>query len=140
MARIQLEDVALALLLLLGPPLSRGEASGDGAVGLLVRAPDPLVGLFALVAALGAILALATRVPGESRLVDSGGRAWIIGPFIGAGIRPARARGSRCADPDLGRALSDLPGQPGPRARAERRHTGPGRLAPMRCERCDARR
>ncbi len=84
MARIQVEDVALALLLLLGPLLSRGEASGDGAVGFLARAPDPLVGLFALIAALGAIVALATRVPGESRLVDSGGRAWIIGPFIGA--------------------------------------------------------
>ncbi len=87
LARIQLEDVALALLLLLGPLLS---GDGDGAdpnrlgSGFLRRETDPALGLFALVAAIGAIAALATRVPGESRVVDEGGRAWIIGPLVGA--------------------------------------------------------
>lgn len=81
-AQIQLEDLALALLLLLGPLL--GGAGGGLSLGSLRGEPDPLLGIFALVAALGAIVALATRVPGESRLVDTEGRAWFIGPFVGA--------------------------------------------------------
>jgi len=88
LARIQLEDVALALLLLVGPLLSgRGSAGADPTglgIGFLSRETDPLLGIFALVAAIGAIAALATRVPGESRVVDEGGRAWIIGPLVGA--------------------------------------------------------
>jgi len=80
-ARIQLEDVALGLLLVLSPLL--GEGSGLG-FGSSRGEPDPLLGLFALIAAVGAIVALATRVPGESRIVEGDGRSWIIGPFIGA--------------------------------------------------------
>jgi len=80
-ARIQLEDVALGLLLVLSPLLGEGSGLGFGSPR---DETDPLLGLFALIAAVGAIVALATRVPGESRIVEGHGRAWIIGPFIGA--------------------------------------------------------
>ncbi len=59
LARIQLEDVALALLFLVGPLLSgRGSAGGHPTglgVGFLSRETDPLLGIFAPVVAVGAI-------------------------------------------------------------------------------------
>ncbi len=80
-ARIQLEDVALVAVMVLGPLLA---GSGSLADTLLDRQHDPLLGLFALTAAVGAMVAMATRVPGESRFDESEGRYWIIGPFVGA--------------------------------------------------------
>jgi hypothetical protein len=79
--------VALAALLLLAPLVGGGFGSGDSggaSLGSLRGVADPLLGSFALVAAIGAIVALATRVPGESRILDADGRAWIIGPLVGA--------------------------------------------------------
>jgi hypothetical protein len=83
LARIQAEDVALALVVLLGPLLAGG-STGAIADALLGRQRDPLLGAFALIAAIGAMVALATRVPGESRSLEAEGRYWIIGPFVGA--------------------------------------------------------
>jgi hypothetical protein len=61
-----------------------GSSSGAIANALLDREPDPLLGAFALLAAIGAMVALATRVPGESRSLEPESRYWIIGPFVGA--------------------------------------------------------
>ena len=83
LARIQAEDVALVVVVMLGPLLAGG-SSGAIADALLGRERDPLLGAFALLAAIGAMVALATRVPGESRSVGSESRYWIIGPFVGA--------------------------------------------------------
>lgn len=81
LGRVQLEDIALAVLVLLGPLVGNGSGFS---LSSLRGETNPILGFFALLAAVGAIVALATRVPGESRVLDSGGRAWIIGPFIGA--------------------------------------------------------
>src|SRR5512141_954838 len=88
---IQLEDVALVVILLLTPflrpitdilPVFGGENDFFG-------------GLVAFLAAVGAIVAMATRVPDENRLEKPPAtpaasqdllpvRSWLVGPFIGA--------------------------------------------------------
>jgi hypothetical protein len=64
---IQLEDLALVAVVLLGPLLA-GEATGSIADDLLGGGRDPVLGVVAVVAAVGAMAALATRVPSESRI------------------------------------------------------------------------
>jgi hypothetical protein len=80
--RLQVEDLVLAGVVLLGPVLT--SASGSFGAGVLSSERDPVGGLFALLAAIGAMAAVATRVPGESRVDASTDRYWIIGPFLGA--------------------------------------------------------
>jgi hypothetical protein len=77
--RIQWEDVALAVAVIAVAWLSRGAAPAW-------NFPDALVGVACLVAAAGAITALATRVPGESSVEASDTPAvnWaLIGPLVG---------------------------------------------------------
>lgn len=78
--RIQWEDVALAIAVIVVAWLNRGRTSVSGGL------PDWLVGVACLVAAAGAIVALATRVPGESSVEASDTPAvnWaLIGPLVG---------------------------------------------------------
>lgn len=82
---IQLEDVLLVVVLIATPFL----APITNILPVLGGENDFLGGLVAFLAALGAIVALATRVPQESRLEhhpegDLPVRIWLIGPFIGA--------------------------------------------------------
>ncbi len=79
-AHIQPEDIALIGTMLLAPTL--GGSSGL-ANRLLSGDHDPLLGAWALIAAVGAIAALASRVLGESDIDDQ--RRWLLlGPFMGA--------------------------------------------------------
>jgi hypothetical protein len=99
---IQIEDAVLAGLLVLEPLLA-GRSSST-AVGFLDRGPDILGGSIAVVAAIGAIVCLATRLPGQSTLdpqhaiarrpVDTEARYAFIGPFLGA-IALVAGEGSR---------------------------------------------
>jgi hypothetical protein len=82
-SRVQVEDFALVGVVLLGALLGGG-ADRSIARSILDREQDPLLGAISLIAALGAIVAMATRVPGESRVDRSERRYWIVGPFIGA--------------------------------------------------------
>jgi hypothetical protein len=78
--RIQWEDLALAVAVVGVAWLDRGAPSASSWF------PDALVGLACLVAAAGAILALATRRPGESTVEASDTPAvnWaLIGPLVG---------------------------------------------------------
>jgi hypothetical protein len=82
-SRIQVEDLALVGVVLLGALLGEG-ATASVAQSILERERDPLLGAVSLIAAVGAMVAMATRVPGESRVDRSERRYWIVGPFIGA--------------------------------------------------------
>ena len=65
---LQPEDLALAGLMLLAPLLGGGADERSIADALLDGGHDPAVGSIALLATVGAIVAMATRVPGESRV------------------------------------------------------------------------
>jgi hypothetical protein len=84
LARLQVEDLGIGAIMLVSALLPTG---GWGEGFLHPWSDDPLSALLSLVAAVGAIVALATRVPGEARFDTSRGsedtRAWMIGPFIG---------------------------------------------------------
>lgn len=109
---IQPEDVLLAAILVASPLLRpRGTSSG-----ILDREPDLVGGLIALVAAVGAIACLATRVPGASaldsagrtagprRMVDFEARYAFVGPLLG-GIALVADTGARKLGFDFGGAL-----------------------------------
>jgi hypothetical protein len=64
---IQLEDLLLAAVIVVLPLLRDGGSIGATA-GFLGDTPDVLGGLFAIAGAVGAIVCIATRVPGTSRL------------------------------------------------------------------------
>ena len=101
---IQVEDVVLAGLLVLGPLLAGRSADGGSGSGFLDNDHDALRGLIALLAGLGAIACLATRTPGQStidpqhpaasRPVDTEARFAFIGPLLG-GIALVSGQGSR---------------------------------------------
>jgi hypothetical protein len=91
LSHLQVEDLSLVLILIATPFLAPITAIlpvfGDG--------DDFIGGLVAFLAAVGASVALATRVPDENRLEKSATspaaqadmlpvRMWLIGPFIGA--------------------------------------------------------
>ncbi|HVM29437.1 MAG TPA: hypothetical protein VM305_01515 [Candidatus Limnocylindrales bacterium] len=83
-ARLQPEDLVIGAVVMLAALVNPG---GWGEGPLHPWSENPLSALFSLVAAGGAIVAVATRVPGEARF-DPGpssadARAWMIGPFIG---------------------------------------------------------
>jgi hypothetical protein len=77
---IEPEDIALGFVLVLTPLIG---GSSDLGARLLSGADDPTLGLVALVSCVGAIAAIATRVPGES-VLDQDHRWGILGPFLGA--------------------------------------------------------
>jgi hypothetical protein len=77
---LQAEDIALGLVLIVTPLVS---GNGDLGARLLFGGNDPLLGFIALVSCVGAITAIATRVPGES-VLDQDHRWGILGPFLGA--------------------------------------------------------
>ncbi len=100
LARLQLEDVALVAVMLLARPLDHLLSTGGPGPS---TPADLLAGLISIVAAAGAIAALATRVPGESVLDASGepARYAMIGPFIG-GIGLIAGTGSQLLGFDTG--------------------------------------
>jgi hypothetical protein len=79
---LQAEDLVVGGVLV-------GSALLDRALSVSVLHPwsdDPLSALIAVLATVGALVALGTRVAGESRFDMRGGepaRMWMIGPFIG---------------------------------------------------------
>jgi len=82
---IQPEDVVLALILIATPFL----APITNVLPMYGPENDFLGGLVAFLAAVGAIVALATRVPAENRLEKPTAdelpvRMWLVGPFVGA--------------------------------------------------------
>jgi hypothetical protein len=82
---IQAEDVVLALILIATPFL----APITNLLPIYGPENDFLGGLVAFLAAVGAIVAMATRVPAENRLEKPTNdelpvRIWLVGPFIGA--------------------------------------------------------
>ncbi len=82
---IQPEDIALVVILIATPFL----APITNILPIFGRENDFLGGLVAFLAALGAIVAMATRVPQENRIeqrtsTDLPVRIWLVGPFIGA--------------------------------------------------------
>jgi hypothetical protein len=82
---IQPEDIGLVVILILTPFV----APITDILPIFGGENDFLGGLVAFLAAVGAIVALATRVPQSSRLEQRPGddlpvRIWLIGPFIGA--------------------------------------------------------
>ena len=86
---IQAEDIALGAIVLAAGLLSGGQPSTPP----VLNDNSFLGGLVSFLAAVGAIAAMATRVPGQSRLetpstLSSGAavpvRIWLVGPFIGA--------------------------------------------------------
>jgi hypothetical protein len=84
-SHIQVEDITLALVLVATPffaPLT-------DLLPIFGPEDDFLGGLVAFLAALGAIVAMATRVPDENRLEKPTAdelpvRIWLVGPFVGA--------------------------------------------------------
>jgi hypothetical protein len=77
---IEPEDIALVAVLIVTPFLGGG---GDLGARLLFGSSDPVLGLIALVSCVGALSAIATRVPGES-VLDQDHRWGVLGPFLGA--------------------------------------------------------
>ncbi|MEP7361373.1 MAG: hypothetical protein ABI744_07325 [Chloroflexota bacterium] len=84
---IQIEDVTLAAILLLTPFV----APITNLLPVFGGGNDFLGGLVAFLAAVGAIVAMATRVPDQNRLEKPVPetdalpmRIWLVGPFIGA--------------------------------------------------------
>jgi hypothetical protein len=80
LSSLQLEDAGLAIALLVAGPVARGlTGSSSEGFGHIVAA------IISIVAAIGAIAALATRVPGESVIDDGHGpsRMSFIGPYVG---------------------------------------------------------
>src|SRR4051812_31020006 len=84
---IQLEDVALVGTLLVTPFL----APITNLLPLIGGGTDFIGGLVAFLAAVGAIVAMATRVPDENRFEKPAAEAdvlptriWLVGPLIGA--------------------------------------------------------
>ncbi len=90
---IQAEDIALGAIVLAAGLLSGGEPSTPPILNDNSFLGGFFGGLVSFLAAVGAIAAMATRVPGQSRLetpstLSSGAavpvRIWLVGPFIGA--------------------------------------------------------
>jgi len=84
-SHIQAEDIMLALVLVATPFV----APITDLLPIFGPEHDFLGGLVAFLAALGAIVAMATRVPDENRLEKPTDdalpvRLWLVGPFIGA--------------------------------------------------------
>jgi hypothetical protein len=88
---VQVEDLTLALILIATPFL----APITNVLPIFGSGNDFLGGLVAFMAAVGAIAAMATRVPDENRLEKPAAtpaanqdllpvRIWLVGPFIGA--------------------------------------------------------
>lgn len=85
LSHIQAEDITLALVLVATPFV----APITDLLPIFGPANDFLGGLVAFLAAVGAIVAMATRVPDENRLEKPADdalpvRLWLVGPFIGA--------------------------------------------------------
>ncbi len=82
LSHFQLEDVAVFAIVLVTP-----FTPGFGSFAPILGGPgDLLGGLISFLAAVGAVIALLTRVPGETRLERPGEvapeRIWMIGPFV----------------------------------------------------------
>src|SRR3954469_5302859 len=77
---VEPEDIALGLVLVVTPLVG---GNGDLGARLLFGGNDRPLGFIALISCVGAICAIATRVPGES-VLDQDHRWGILGPFLGA--------------------------------------------------------
>jgi hypothetical protein len=83
---LRIEDVLLFGWLVLVQPLIAGLGDGDGFGELWIQ-DAPLVGIVYLVAAAGAVVALATRSPGESQFdfeSPNSPRSYALWPFMAA--------------------------------------------------------
>jgi len=85
LGHIQAEDITLAVILIATPFL----APITSVLPIFGTENDFLGGLIAFLAGVGAIVAMATRVPDENRLEKPADdalpvRIWLVGPFIGA--------------------------------------------------------
>lgn len=78
---LQPEDALIALVVLV---VSALPAEGDVANLIPGRGPSVVGGLIALLAVIGAMVAMATRVPRQTALEVPDSRLWLIGPLIGA--------------------------------------------------------
>lgn len=87
LTHVQIEDVTLALILIATPFL----APITSVLPIFGEGNDFLGGLVSFMAAVGAIVAMATRVPDDNRFEKPAPdenvlptRIWLVGPFIGA--------------------------------------------------------